>query len=69
MFLVKCKCGCFFTLKKDDLKNPCPVCPNCRTKIPIDAYVSVAEDQGLSKVTSSISYIPDDAKITITFDT
>ncbi len=68
MFLVKCKCGCLFILKENDLKDFLLPCPNCKSKIALNTYTSLAESQQLSEQVESVNYIPDNAKITVTFD-
>ena len=68
MVLIKCKCGCFFT--KDELNvGPWPVCQNCRTTIqlnPADNQWQLRDE--LSAAGASISVIPKNARISITFD-
>lgn len=63
MFLVKCKCGCRLTLndshKEDEFR-----CPNCWERIYMDKV-----PRGEEQHAESISHIPDNAKITVTFDT
>lgn len=70
MFLVKCKCKCTFTLLSESALNDLRLyCPNCKRKINLHAYTSVAEHQDLPEQVESVSFIPDNAKITVTFDT
>ncbi len=68
MFLVKCKCGCLFTLKESALNDFKLFCPNCKNKIDLNAYTSLVEHQNLPEQVESVSYIPKNAKITVTFD-
>lgn len=71
MLLVKCKCGCHFTLSNDWVqkirKNP--TCPNCLECIPFDPHAEVCNTQtGLEQAGATVSAVPDDAKFTVTFD-
>ena len=75
MFLIKCKCGCFFTIKAESLKTLerqsgehklC--CPNCAAEIPLGAGTEIGDAKNLAEATQSVSYIPDHAKITVTFE-
>lgn len=68
MFLVKCKCGGIFTVMQEKLGHHYPNCPNCGVAIPLTRYTSVARDDGIFDFVQSVKYIPDDAKITVTFD-
>lgn len=74
MFLIKCKCGCFFTIKAERLKEarvpdqPILPCPNCGVDIPLGQHSSIEKFSKLNDGTQSVSYIPDNAKITVTFD-
>lgn len=68
MFLIKCKCGCFFTLKKESLTLDFYQCLNCKNNIPVSAYTLDMNNPDLASKTQSISYIPDNAKITVAFD-
>ena len=68
MFLIKCKCGSIFTIHKDNLDDRNLLCPNCKKKIELNSYTSVAESQGLPNQVESITYLPNNAKITVTFD-
>lgn len=58
MLLVKCKCGCFFTLK-DAKKSPLMKCPNCDVVLDIEAG---------AESNCSVNHIPDDSKISVRFD-
>lgn len=68
MFLIKCKCSGIFTITDENLGETKKTCPNCRKTIPLDRYISVYENQGLSELVEYVRYIPDNAKITVTFD-
>ncbi len=67
MLLVKCKCGCLFTLSDSYIDRPLVSCPSCRGPISID--LSFDGDADRHEKAASISRIPDNAKITVTFDT
>lgn len=67
MLLVKCKCGCLFTLSDSYIDRPLVSCPSCRGPITID--LSSDGDSDRLEKAASISRIPDNAKITVTFDT
>lgn len=69
MFLIKCKCGCFFTVKKENLNYSYPSCPNCSARIPLNKDTELGNSHELCNATESVSYIPDNAKVTVTFDT
>lgn len=69
MYLVKCDCGCLYTLQKDKLENALLSqnhhCPNCGSKHDFDIDMSV---QRLAGSGLEISHGPDNAKIKVTFD-
>ncbi len=70
MFLVKCKCKSVFTLGEDAIKNfDLLECPNCKSNIDFNIFTSIESHRDLTSQVESISVIPDDAKITVTFDT
>ena len=69
MFLIKCKCGCVFTITADALDGSRLSCQNCKRKIDSDAFMSPEKRPDLLKQFDSVSYIPENAKITVTFDT
>lgn len=58
MFLIKCNCGCFFTLK-DNTCKPLVKCPDCETLLNIDF------SNGSNCV---VNHIPDNAKVSVKFD-
>lgn len=71
MFLIKCKCGCFFTLKEAELMKDGIQklnCPNCKKQISFNQFTSLRDNQDLPEQIDSITRIPDHAKITVTFD-
>ena len=70
MFLLQCDCKCFFTLREFPTANRSwPVCPNCRKTIRIETRLSVGElVESLTNVNVSIREIPENAKITVTYD-
>lgn len=67
MFLVKCKCGCFFTLEESRMtvESNKRVCPNCgnRQDISIDNSIKAMRLDG-----TEIYRIPDDTKIRFEFN-
>lgn len=70
MFLLKCKCGCIFTLKNDpERRRYNTKCPDCDKVIRFNSYTSIADSLELGDDIESIRYIPDNAKITVAFDT
>lgn len=70
MYLVKCKCGCFFTVKEDALLgNRNLICQNCKAQIPLLSTSELIDKKEIEKTALSVSYIPDNAKITVTFET
>lgn len=69
MFLIKCQCGSIFTIQEKNLADRYLLCPNCKKKIDLNSYTSLAESQGLLEQVEKITYLPDNAKITVTFDT
>ena len=67
MYLFKCKCGCLFTLKQ--LSSKYPSCPDCRMTYNITSYSEQNEiDSALASSGASFRLIPDDAKITVSYD-
>lgn len=68
MFLIKCNCGSIFTIQVKGLEDRHLLCPNCKSKIELNSYTSITESQGLSNQVESITYLPDNAKITVAFD-
>lgn len=70
MFFVRCDCGSVFTVKDDApaLRNEYGVrCPSCQKAARLFAWSSlVSEDPVRDGVT--VSFVPDNAKLTVTFD-
>ena len=70
MVLVKCECGCFYTLKGENLTHDTlKKCPNCGAEHKLGSYTSIhAIETMLDAQTLAIRIIPDDAKIRISFE-
>ena len=69
VYLVKCKCSSFFTI--DDLFTVSQTvqCPNCKNSCHVDCDDSMKElIKNLTHAGMEYKYIPDNAKITVTFD-
>lgn len=69
MFLVKCSCKCFFTIKPESLTKDPIHCPNCKKAIelidvsnPLET-IPIMQQSGIS-----VSVVPDNAKVTVTYD-
>lgn len=72
MVLIKCKCGCFFTIKDSDILNTKRFrCQSCDNNVFVNDYECGLKDvqQAFSESEMTLQKIPDNAKITITFDT
>ena len=69
MVLVKCACGCFFTLKTEGLKNHHPrKCPNCNKAITLDEYTTLNDaTEILPSDGICVKIVPEDAKISVAF--
>lgn len=71
MLLIKCKCGCHFTVKDDTIHSQSPylICQNCRNKVQYapDRFESSLTLSFFKEAEMTIQKIPDDADITITF--
>lgn len=69
MVLIKCTCGCFFTLNKEGLENRRPrKCPNCNKPLPLDEYTTLHDATELLPSDGvQVKIIPDDAKISVAF--
>ena len=69
MIIVKCSCGCFFTLKEQSLEDTrAKRCPNCGTSFRFDKYTSLNDIvEELSPQKIEVSQIPDDAKISVSY--
>ena len=71
MFLLKCSCGCFFTLNPpvENRWGTTRKCPNCgKDIIWYNSLEISAMDSFLKEAGMTMQIIPDDAKITVTFD-
>ena len=71
MILINCNCGCFYTLKEQGFTNTDDInCPNCKKIHKLSSYESIRsmamaslEENGIE-----IKCIPDNSKITFSFD-
>lgn len=70
MLLFKCSCGCFFTASESSFGDGKWVkCQNCGASIRMHRNVELCElDSELEKAKITVHSIPDNAKITVTFD-
>ena len=69
VLMLKCKCGCFFTLKDDALTRARIRCPNCDERADTSFHWDLSEfSRELDRSGFTIRSIPDDAKITVTFE-
>lgn len=70
MLLFKCKCGSFFTINDTTVMQSRIRCPNCSESADLSFNWELSEfTRELTKSGFSIRVIPDNAKITVTFDT
>ena len=77
MILVKCECGCFYTIKTNNLltfpdeTHPTEhVCQNCGQRHVFDLDILFAKTSSKSTEQNcpyEIELVPDNAKITVTF--
>lgn len=71
MVLVKCKCGCFYTLNHKGLPygvSSNRKCPNCAAEHKLDEYSSVRTINDIGKTDKiEIQIIPDDANVEIKY--
>lgn len=69
MYLVKCDCGCWYTLQENCLARPLSVgkrkCPNCGCDHKFDENQTI---QGMIKDGFDITHIPDIASIEVKFN-
>ena len=69
MFLVKCSCGCMYTLQDKNLNYTRPGssrhCPNCAMRHEFTTSLTVATMPGED---FEVHRIPDSAKIEVKFD-
>lgn len=73
MLLVKCSCGCLFTVKDDAIPTNGHIytkCHNCENEVEYypNNWSLQAVKSAFSQANMTVQKIPDDAKITITFD-
>lgn len=78
MILVKCKCGCFYTISSDNLQvypdelHPteriCQSCGQSHTFDPKEVFLLALPGNTDKESPYEIEIIPDNAKITITFN-
>ena len=69
MVLVKCKCGCFYTLKEAGLRDLDKKCPNCGVEHLLSQYQSISGvNVRLPNDELEIRIVPDDVKIQISFE-
>ncbi len=66
MLLIECVCGCKFTLSEPSNLPLVVNCPNCGDRLSMEGKSYLGAD--LPKNIKSIHKIPDNAKITVTFD-
>ena len=69
MVLVKCKCGCFYTLNPIGFqKDSNKVCPNCGKTHKLDEYSSISSvDNVYETDLVEVQRIPDDATIEVSY--
>ncbi len=70
MLLVKCACGCTYTIFEEKVKTAQWIhCPQCDERTYVGNNCTPADlIHQLSKNSSAIQKVPDSAKITISFD-
>ena len=71
MVLVKCKCGCFYTLNQIGLTRNVDMdrkCPNCRADHKLSSYRGLDTMEPIPDDTIKIEVIPENAKIRVSFD-
>lgn len=68
MLLIKCKCGCRFTLSETRERKHYIRCPDCEEQLPIDEETLSASLAPLLDAVESISRIPNGAKIDVSFE-
>lgn len=71
MFLIKCSCGCVATVKNvSDRSNYHITCQSCGKSVSFYNNIEICElSQSIKESGIEIRVIPDDAKITVSFDT
>lgn len=71
MFLLKCSCGCFFTLKppSENRWGTTRRCPNCGKTVTWYSSLELCElDKAVADAGMTMQIIPDNAKLTVTFE-
>ena len=70
MYLFKCKCGCLFTIKSFKRGVTTNIkCYNCGTSLSLYEELEIQElEQNLDEIGMTLQVIPDNAKISVTFD-
>lgn len=69
MLLIKCKCGCRFTLDESRKRNHYIRCPNCEERFQVDEDSRLNQLGEFLESVESVSRIPENAKIEVSFDT
>ena len=71
MYLFKCKCGCVFTVKSHpDKSSDYFKCQNCENGFHLTNHVEFKNlKQSLDSIGMTMQLIPDDARITVSFET
>ena len=71
MVLIKCKCGCFYTLNRIVLNRTTNLdrrCPNCGEEHTLSNYTSIRSiDEVLEGDLIEIRCIPDDSVVEVNF--
>lgn len=70
MYLLKCKCGSVFTIKCNNTEYPEYIkCPNCGISTSVNASIECRDlKHRLDSIGMTLQVIPDDAKITVSFE-
>lgn len=69
MYLIKCGCGCLFTISDEIFKkHHCFTCNNCSLEIERFSGNIKYSYNSENQVPPTFSIIPDNAKITVKFD-
>ena len=68
MLLVKCKCGCKFTLSETRERKHYIHCPDCQIQLTEESECLPVILGELEKNADSVSMIPDGAKFEVSFD-
>lgn len=70
MLMFKCKCESVFTVDEGVLEKDFILCPNCEKTITLKGYVLLSDfHKKLDADGISLRSLPENAKITVTFDT